>query len=156
MAEQPRSELDESLISTLDTLVPRYLRELRSAIADAEGPDRLTMPQVRCLQAIKDGRGIRGNDVSVGGVHQCDRADHVVDGRWPGESVDGQRRNDPTNRRRVLLFVTPQGIELLDRYQGIMDRRHRSIIGGLSEASKKRLLTAAADLLDRIDRGVTP
>jgi DNA-binding MarR family transcriptional regulator len=156
VAEQPRSELDESLISTLDTLVPRYLRELRSAIADAEGPDRLTMPQVRCLQASK-AAGESGATTS--------RLAEFINVTVPTMSsmVDGlasrsmvERRNDPTNRRRVLLFVTPQGIELLDRYQGIMDRRHRSIIGGLSEASKKRLLTAAADLLDRIDRGVTP
>src|SRR4051794_13066771 len=52
----PIVDIENELIRALDVVIPRYLAALRTAIAEAEGPDRLTMPQMRCLQVIAQNR----------------------------------------------------------------------------------------------------
>jgi DNA-binding MarR family transcriptional regulator len=63
-----------------------------------------------------------------------------------------ERQSDPESRRRVLLFVTEQGVDLLHRYQSIMDSRHLAIIAGLDANQKARLRASARELLDQFDR----
>src|SRR3954468_4626945 len=52
-------DLDSALVPLMDRTISRYQRAIRLAIEQAEGPSRLTMPQLRCLQAItKDGTAL--------------------------------------------------------------------------------------------------
>lgn len=149
---QAVSEEDRYLIALLDSLIPRYLRELRSAIADAEGTDRLTMPQVRCLQAIAAAgpTGATTSRLAEATNVTVPTMSAMIDG-LAGRSLV-ERQSDPESRRRVLLFVTEQGIELLRRYQAIMNARHLAIIDGLDTDQKARLRADAQQLLDQLDR----
>jgi DNA-binding MarR family transcriptional regulator len=148
--EPPMPSAESSLIRILDTVIPRYLQTLRDAISDAEGPDRLTMQQLRCLQAI-DASAVTGATttrladtmrVSVPTMSS------MLDGLTSRSLVE--RRADPANRRRVPLHITPKGTALLDRYQAIMDDRHRAIVCELSDSEHELLIGAMTILSDRL------
>lgn len=144
------ADIERALVSLLDAVIPRYLRALRSAIADTEGPNRLTMPQVRCLQAIAaaPAGAITSRLAELTNV-TVPTMSAMIDGLVGRSLVE--RRGDPESRRRVLLFVTAQGQELLRRYQAIMDERHLAIIAGLDPMQRARVLAAARDLLTQLD-----
>jgi DNA-binding MarR family transcriptional regulator len=148
-----KTRINEStLVEMLATVVPRYTRAIREAVTDAEGPDRLTMPQVRCLQAIA------GNPNGVGSTTSLAKQLRVT---VPSMSsmVDGlvsrglvERQTDPSNRRRVLLTTTPAGRSLLLRYQAVMEAKHLQIVAGMSETQQARLLRALSELDRRLEQ----
>lgn len=144
--------VDAALIELLDAVIPWYLRELRTAIAEAEGDDRLTMPQLRCLQAIAAAGEAGTTTTRLAQLSNVTvpTMSSMVDGlveRWLV-----QRRPDPTNRRRVLLFMTENGEALVDRYEAIMDARHRAIVGPLERSVKTDLIAGLRAIATRLEQ----
>jgi DNA-binding MarR family transcriptional regulator len=150
--DRTNETLDSALIAALDALIPRYSQELRSAITDAEGPDRLTMPQLRCLRAIalEGEHGAMTSRLAETTAVTVPTMSAMIDGLVARSLVD--RRMDPDNRRRAFLFVTAQGTELLARYQSIMNARHREVVRALDDSKKRRTLDAALDLNRELTR----
>ncbi|MEO8714251.1 MAG: MarR family transcriptional regulator, partial [Acetobacteraceae bacterium] len=104
-AEQPTAAaLDTTLIMAMDRTISRYQRSLRHAIEQAEGPERLTMPQLRCLQAITaDGTALttqlaRQMNVAVPTMTS------MIDGLTERGLVG--RHPDPVDRRQVRIVMT--------------------------------------------------
>ncbi|HTP22804.1 MAG TPA: MarR family transcriptional regulator [Solirubrobacteraceae bacterium] len=61
------------------------------------------------------------------------------------------RSQDPSDRRGVLLTLTPSGAERLDAYIDLGAHRERRLLEGLSRSDKRQLnelLTKLVDLLD--------
>jgi DNA-binding MarR family transcriptional regulator len=148
-------QLEPTLIALLDQTVPRYLRALRDAISDAEGPDRLTMPQLRCLQAIA---AAGESPITTSQLAELMRVSvptmsSMLDGFVSRGLVE--RHPDPASRRRLHLRITADGSEVLVRYQRIMDERHRELIRQIDTEGRARLLNALEDLrlgLDSAER----
>lgn len=135
------------LKSLLERVLPRYQRALREAIADSEGMDRLTMPQLRCLQAIA---AAGDSPATTGSLAELTR----VTAPTMSSMLDGlvgrglvERRPDPDSRRRVHLFITGQGEALIDRYSEIISRFHRSLLEAL-EPEQRRALDDGLQALD--------
>jgi DNA-binding MarR family transcriptional regulator len=144
--------LDDALVALLDAVIPWYLRELRTAIAEAEGDDRLTMPQVRCLQAVAAVGAAGATTTRLAQLSNVTvpTMSSMIDGLVERGLVE--RRPDPTNRRRVLLFVTGSGAALLDRYEGIMRSRHRAIVGPMDPAVKSELVDGLRAIAARLEQ----
>jgi DNA-binding MarR family transcriptional regulator len=143
-------DLDETLVALLDAVLPRYQRVLRHALDRAEGEDRLTMPQLRCLQAMAE-----APDLSL--TTRLARQLRVTPPTMT-RTIDGlverglvERRPDPTSRRQIALVLTASGRELLQRYQAIMDNRLRLLLTHLSPSQKARLRVAVMDIAAMLD-----
>jgi DNA-binding MarR family transcriptional regulator len=137
--------LEDALVAAVDAVLPRYGRVLRRALTDAEGDDRLTVPQLRCLQAMA---------ISGGPSHSSRLARALlVTPPTMTRTVDAlverglvARQPDPTNRRQIGLVLTPSGRELLGRYERLIAERLRALLAPLDNPAKRRLLAAVADL----------
>ncbi len=144
-------ESDLDLITSLDRLIPAYLRALRAALGETVGSDRLTMPQLRCLQAIAASGSDQMTTTKLAEIMSVTVP--TMSSMLDGLSGRGliERRPLPGDRRRVPLIVTAEGRAILDSYQSVMDDRHREIIEPLSQTERDLLLRAAALLLSRLD-----
>jgi DNA-binding MarR family transcriptional regulator len=133
--------------------VPRYLRALRQAVELAEGPERLTMQQVRCLQAL---RAATGTVLTTGLAREMRVAVPTMTRSLDGLVERGlvERRPDPTSRRQIQLVLTDAGRVLLDHYESIIGERLRRLIGGLDRTQKERLLIALSDVAAMLDADV--
>lgn len=142
-------DLDAALVPLIDRTISRYQRALRHAIEQAEGPGRLTMPQLRCLQAItKDGTAL-----TTQLARQMNVAVPTMTSMIDGLSERGLvgRHPDPADRRQVRIVMTDEGRAVLARYQAIMHERLRTLLSHLTPTQKKRLLVAMHDMAAMLD-----
>lgn len=142
---------DDDLIRALEATIPRYLRTLRRAIERAEGPGRLTMAQVRCLQAIAaspNGETLTSKLARHMGV-SAPSISSMIDGLVERALVE--RRPNPDNRRQVRLLMTPEGGALLRRYDGEIANHLEGLLAPLNARDRRRLLHAVIDLAALID-----
>ena len=142
-------ELDTALVTAMDRTISRYQRSLRLAIEQAEGPERLTMPQLRCLQAF----GADGAALTTHLARRMKVAVPTMTSMIDGLAERGlvTRHPDPADRRQVRIIMTDEGRAVLDRYQAIMHARLRTLIGPLNAWQKKRLLAAIQDVAIMLD-----
>ena len=141
---------DTKLVAILDDIIPRYVRTLRDAISDAEGEDRLTMQQLRCLQAIaaESETGATTTRLADAMRVTVPTMSSMLDGLSNRGLIE--RRVDPQSRRRIPLFLTAEGLRLIERYQHIMDARHREIVSGLLKSEQESLLRSMSLLAERL------
>jgi DNA-binding MarR family transcriptional regulator len=141
---------ERELVAALEATVPRYLAALRQAVEQAEGPERLTMPQVRCLQAVV---GADGGALTTGLARSLRVAVPTVTRMLDGLVERGlvERQVDPANRRQIFVSPTREGIAVLTRYEAIIETRLRSLVASLDAARQQRLLLAIADLGAALD-----
>lgn len=142
-------DLDSALVPLIDRTISRYQRSLRHAIEQAEGPGRLTMPQLRCLQAIAmDGTALTTQLARVLNV-AVPTMTSMIDGLTERGLVG--RHPDPVDRRQVRIVMTSDGHAVLARYQAIMHERLRSLLSHLGPTEKERLLVAMHDMAAMLD-----
>jgi DNA-binding MarR family transcriptional regulator len=142
--------LDDALVSALDAVLPRYLRLLRHALSAAEGDDRLTLSQLRCLQLLAEPNGPAlpsrlARALRVTPPTMTRMIDALVERGFV------ERQPDPVNRRQIGLVLTPAGRISLARYEQVMRDRLRGLLDHLSEAAKRRLLAATMDIAAMLD-----
>lgn len=148
-ADASPDDLGDALVTAMDRTISRYQRSLRQAIEQAEGPERLTMPQLRCLQAITaDGTALtthlaRRMNVAVPTMTS------MIDGLTERGLVG--RHPDPVDRRQVRIVMTDEGRAVLARYQKVVHARLRTLLAHLTTAQKKRLLAAMDDVASMLD-----
>lgn len=142
------TDLEQSLVTKMDGTISRYQRTIRRAIELAEGPSRLTMPQLRCLQRIARGDTLTTHLARTMGV-AVPTMTSMIDGLSERGLVE--RQPDPTDRRQVRILMTPAGHEVLARYQTIMHDRIHELLQHLTAAQKKRLLAAMDDMAAMLD-----
>jgi DNA-binding MarR family transcriptional regulator len=141
---------DDALVGALDAVMPRYLRVLRHALTAAEGEDRLTLSQLRCLQLMAEANGPAlttrlAKALLVTPPTMTRTIDVLV------ERGLVERRPDPANRRQIGLVLTPAGRAVLARYETIVGTRLGALLAPLSDEGKARLRAALADLAALLD-----
>jgi DNA-binding MarR family transcriptional regulator len=142
-------DLELALVPLMDQTIGRYQRSLRLAIEQAEGPGRLTMPQLRCLQAIAtDGTALTTQLARLLNV-AVPTMTSMIDGLTERGLVG--RHPDPIDRRQVRIVMTPEGHAVLARYQAIMHERLRTLLTHLNASQKTRLLVAMNDMAAMLD-----
>jgi DNA-binding MarR family transcriptional regulator len=108
----------------------------------------MTMAQLKVLYLLWARREVRMSElVAMLGVSTStisELVDRLVEGGQAG------RRDDPVDRRQVLVGITPAGVETLDRFRELNQRQMRELLEAIDAADLAtvrtaiELLTAAA------------
>ena len=147
----PRTgDLTEDLISALEATIPRYLRSLRHAVEQAEGEDRLTMQQLRCLQTLA---AEGGTALTTGLARRLRVAVPTMTRMLDGLAERGliERQPDPTSRRQIRIVLSGEGRALLERYESIIAARLHRLLGRLDRGQRERRLLAVTDIAAALD-----
>ena len=145
---------DELLVRAIDATMARYNRTIRRAMEAAEGPGRLTMPQLRCLQAMeREGASLTSQLARTLNV-TAPTMTSMIDGLVERGLVE--RQPHPTDRRQMHLLLTGAGREILARYRSITHDRLIAPVSRLSATERTRLLAAMADLNAALDADDEP
>lgn len=116
-----------------------FVGVVASSVAAVE--DEVTLPQLRVLVRIAiEGRLNLGQVAEALGVHSSN-ATRVVDRLVVAGLLD--RRDDPADRRYLVLELTAKGHDLVER---VMTRRRSSILEVLGRMSPTRRRTLAGAL----------
>jgi DNA-binding MarR family transcriptional regulator len=143
--------IELQLAAALEATIPRYLAALRQAVEQAEGPDRLTLQQLRCLQAVV----AAGGEALTTGLARTLRVAVPTVTRMLDGLVDRGlviRRADPDSRRQVHIVHTWEGVALLDRYEAVIEAWLVDLVGSLEVSRQRKLLLAIDNLKSILDR----
>ncbi len=144
------ADRDDVLIAALETALPRYMRMLRQTLTAAEGEDRLTLSQLRCLQLMAEADGpALTTRLARALLVTPPTMTRTIDGLVERGLVE--RQPDPGNRRQIGLVLTSAGRALLARYETILHDRLRGLLRHLNPEQKGRLLAAVGDLAAMLD-----
>ena len=121
-------------------------------LAEAHAPDFLevdiTMSQAKVLYLVSVGDLNMSELVARLGV-TLPTVSGVVDRLVERGLI--ARRADPSDRRRVVVGVTPAGVELLDRFRDLNARQMRDLLAVLDDAD----LEQVRGYLALLDRGIS-
>lgn len=144
-------------------LLRRTSRFMRAGDLDDEAVSELTLAQLRVLFRLRNRGPITSGQLASGLGVTLPTVSSVID-RLAGQSLV-ERRDDPADRRRVILALTPAGIAIVERIQeGRRTRLARAIDSIDGKALAKLLvgleaLNAAAERIDAaeaVEPGETP
>ena len=131
---------------------------LMRRLADSHAPDFLeiaiTMPQAKVLYLLS----------ALGDLHMADLVLHLgvslstVSGLVDKVVDQGlaTRREDPADRRQVVVGLTPAGAAFVDRFRELNARQMRELLERLDDADLTHVRTALAALARAADELVTP
>ena len=144
------TEVDTRLIDILESIMPNYARVVRHAIADPNDPDRLTLPQLRAMQAISraDAPGALNAQLARELQVAAPSMTAMIDGLVERGLVD--RSIDPSNRRQVLILLTDTGAVRLAEMEETMHARLQQVISNLDSGQRQRALEGISLLQDAI------
>lgn len=133
----------EEMIDRMQQVLPKYHLMLKTALAGIDG-DRLTLPQIRSLQAITVSDGGMLTSILARRLRSAPpTVTRIVDGLVDRGFVE--RQPDPDDRRRWRLVIRPDGEEvvaifetrlhdlLADRVDALTDERKRVLWHALDE-----------------------
>ncbi|MEM7301449.1 MAG: MarR family transcriptional regulator [Pseudomonadota bacterium] len=123
----------------LTIVLARAHRNVHGRISDILKARDIPVEQWRILSVLADGEGH-----TVGSL--CDRA--VMNFSALSKTIDRMvsralvhRKQDETDHRRVLVYITQFGIELYASCKADMEQSESHLIGGLSETETSTLKT---------------
>ncbi len=130
-------------------LLVRRLRQLRfDGEVDGEVGGDLTMSETAALSRLD-----RGGPTTAGALARLERiSPQSIGATLAALQQRGlvERRPDPEDGRRVVLSVTPAGIELLRTRRGARARWLAEALAEGFDADELRTLAAAAPLIERL------
>jgi len=144
------TEIDARLIDVLESIMPNYARVIRQAIADPNDPDRLTLPQLRAMQAISRAEvpgalnAQLARELQVAAPSMTAMIDGLVDRGLVDRSID------PNNRRQVLILLTETGSVRLAEMEDMMHARLQHVIAQLSPEQRQCALEGVSFLQEAI------
>jgi DNA-binding MarR family transcriptional regulator len=144
------ADIDARLIEALESIMPNYARVVRQAIADPNDPDRLTLPQLRAMQAISraDAPGALNAQLARELQVAAPSMTAMIDGLVDRGLVD--RSIDPSNRRQVLILLTNLGADRLAEMEETMHARLLQVISHLNQQQRQQALEGVMLLQDAI------
>lgn len=132
----------------------RQMVEILSAAHTLEFPDpSVTMAQMRVLMLLGAVGEARMSDLAPQLAISLSSLSSLVDRLVEADLA--QRRDDPRDRRNVLVSLTPGGAALLDNFQELGIRQLRELLTQLDEADI-RTINQAVSLLVAAARRMTP
>ena len=140
--------VNSRLIDALESIMPNYARVVRQAIADPNDPDRLTLPQLRAMQAISraDAPGALNAQLARELQVAAPSMTAMIDGLVERGLVD--RSIDPNNRRQVLILLNEVGAIRLAEMEEMMHARLQLVISHLDHEERQQALKGITLLQD--------
>jgi len=146
MNQTTKTGIDRRVVEALESTIPHYARSVRAVLNDLDESERITLAQLRALQAIaKIGNPGTLNTTlarQIGVAAPSMTA--MIDGLVERGLVD--RSIDPNNRRQVIILLTDEGKSRLSALEGAITDRISEALSVLSVEQKELLLTALNDL----------
>lgn len=146
MDQTTKVAIDRRVVEALESTIPHYARSVRAVLNDLEEDERITLAQLRALQAIaKIGKPGTLNttlarQIGVAAPSMTAMVDGLVERRLVDRSID------PNNRRQVIILLTDSGKARLAALEGAITDRISTALAVLSPDQKELLLTALHDL----------
>ena len=134
----------------LALLLERASRAVADRLTCDIGRDGVTSDHWRVLRHLSDGAGHSMGELAEREGINPPTLTKLVD-RMVGKSLV-QRSADPEDSRRVLVYVTDGGLELLHELQGKVDQHHaalQALLGDRNARQLERLLTTLIEAAQR-------
>ena len=134
----------------LALLLERAGRVVGDRLDRAIGRDGVTSDHWRVLRPLADGDGHTMGEIADRLQMNPPTLTKLVD-RMVGKSLV-QRSADPVDSRRVLVYATDAGLELLHELQGKVDQHHaalQALLGDRNARQLERLLTTLIEAAER-------
>jgi len=146
MEQTTKTGIDRRVVEALESTIPHYARSVRAVLNDLDEPERITLAQLRALQAIAK-IGTPGTlntslarQIGVAAPSMTAMIDGLVDRGLVDRSID------PNNRRQVIILLTDDGKARLSALEQAITDRISEALAVLSGEQKELLLTALHDL----------
>jgi len=145
MSSQSDTPSFDSFIERLETTLPKFQNVAKTILTTIQGEDRLTLQQLRSLQAIeKSDGGMLTTKLAKRLNIASPTMTRIIDGLVDRELVD--RVPDLDDRRRMRLVTRPSGSELLAIYETALHAHLADRLATLDDAQRTRLWEALDDL----------
>jgi DNA-binding MarR family transcriptional regulator len=130
----------EERLNNYFTTLRRFSHIILSKLAgDDSGMNwDLKLSQLKAIAAFKDDRAFSMNDLAKNGMFKLPNMTTMVDSLIK----DGiaERERDATDRRRVLVCLTPKGKKIRTKFLANRRKTAMAIFSGLSDEKKNELL----------------
>ncbi|MFN3761918.1 MAG: MarR family winged helix-turn-helix transcriptional regulator [Anaerolineae bacterium] len=141
----------EDGLEDLGMRLSQLMGALRARFARDLARYGLTFPQFMALCSLEhaEGQSMRMGDLAAATHQSAASMTGIVDRLLEGGLVE--RRPDPTDRRSVVVALTPQGAQLLERVRA--GRRHtvEGLLRSLSADEQAQLHAILGKLLEGLD-----
>ena len=134
----------------LGLLLERAGRVVGERLDRAIGRDGVTSDHWRVLRLLADAEGHTMGELAERMEMNPPTLTKLID-RMVGKSLV-QRAADPEDSRRVLVYATDGGLDLLEELQGKVDEHHaalRALLGDRNARHLERLLTTLIEAAER-------
>ena len=134
----------------LALLLERASRVVADRLVRDIGLDGVTSDHWRVLRQLSDGAGHAMGELAEREAINPPTLTKLID-RMVGKSLV-QRAADPEDSRRVLVYATDGGLDLLEELQGKVDEHHaalRALLGDRNARQLERLLTTLIEAAER-------
>lgn len=128
---------DQELSEYLSYLLTSANQQMRSGLTKSIGNGELTEEQWRILRLLGDEEGFSMGELAEGALMNGPALTKCIDKLVSRGLV--QRAGDPTDSRRVLVFITDTGLKTMSRVGKRIDEHHASIEDGFGPAKTKQL-----------------
>ena len=136
----------------LGLLLERASRTVADRLARDIGQEGVTSDHWRVLRHLSDGTGHSMGEIAERQGINPPTLTKLID-RMVGMSMV-QRAADPEDSRRVLVYATDAGLELLGELQSRIDRHHAALGTLLGERNARQLERLLTMLIDGSERPV--
>jgi len=149
-----REDPDRDVAIALDVVVARLSSALRHSLTELDDSERLTMPQLRCLQAL----AVTGTALTTQLARKMEVAVPTMTGRIDGLVARGfvERHPDSEDRRQIQLVLTDAGRAHLARCQEATLNRLQGLLGTLRPDQKERLGSVLGELVGVLNKQGAP
>jgi DNA-binding MarR family transcriptional regulator len=139
------------LASSLAYLLSSAERSVNRGLAAVLAAEGVSVEQWRILQALADGRGHSMGDLAEAVLMPHPTLTKAVDRLVEAALV--YRGHDPSDRRRVAVYLADRGGDLLARLEGGLAEHHRLIEAAYGPDRTGRLMRELEELVRLLDQG---
>ncbi|MFI0419066.1 MarR family winged helix-turn-helix transcriptional regulator [Spongiactinospora sp. 9N601] len=149
-AKPPSTTFTAGLGSSLAYLLSKAERSVNRGLAAVLASEQLSVEHWRILQALADGRGHSMGDLAEAALMPHPTLTKAVDRLVDRALV--YRGHDPSDRRRVAVFLADRGRSLLHRLEGGLAEHHRAILAAFGAERTESLMRDLESLVTDLER----
>jgi DNA-binding MarR family transcriptional regulator len=141
--------VETKLRSYLSYLLTEAERAVNRGLAESLAAERVSVEQWRILQALSDGHGHSMGDLASAALMPHPTLTKAVDRLVDDALV--YRRQDDSDRRRVAVFLSDRGRDLLGRLGQLVDEYNRRVEEAYGRPRAERLMRELGRLVASLD-----
>ncbi|MBA5778507.1 MarR family transcriptional regulator [Stappia sp. F7233] len=126
-------------------LIASVNRQLEEELAEKLRPEGVPIEQMRILSALERNDGLAMGDLAAQVLVDSTTLTKIIDRMVTALLV--YRAPDPHDRRKVIIFLSPQGRSLIGRLQGIASEQQEKIMSRLKGGKADELKRLLRDLM---------